>query len=52
MVNDLIGNSVLTVWEKIGSILVHTRERENNPYVYTDFEYLYNEIQEIKPKMT
>jgi len=48
MVNDLIGNSVLTVWEKIGSILVHTRERINNPYVYTDFEYLYYEIQKYR----
>ena len=53
MVNDLIGNSIISVWEKIGSNLLETRKRTNNPFIYTDFEYLYEEIikyREQNPK--
>ena len=44
MVNDLIGNSIISVWEKFGPIFVDLRARISNPYVYTDWEYLYHEI--------
>jgi len=44
MVNDLIGNSIISVWEKIGTMLIKTRERTQNPFIYNDFEYLYLEI--------
>ncbi len=44
MVNDLIGNSIIWVWEKFGPMFIETRARNSNPYILTDFEYIYNEI--------
>ena len=44
MVYDLIADSIIVMWEKIGPIFKNTRERVQNPYLYDDFEYLYDEI--------
>jgi len=50
MVNDLIGNSIISVWEKFGTEFIDTRTRTSNPYIYTDFEYLYSEIMKYREK--
>ena len=44
MVYDLIADSIIVMWEKIGPIFKNTRERVQTPYLYDDFEYLYDEI--------
>ena len=44
MVNDLIGNSIISIWERLGEVFINTRKRVKNLYIYNDFEYLYNQI--------
>jgi len=44
MVHNLLGVSVVNTWEKIGPVFIDARTRVNEPYIYLDFEYLYNEI--------
>ncbi len=48
MVNDLIGNSIIDVWERVGVHFLETRKRTNNPFIYTDFESLYNQIKNFR----
>jgi len=44
MVNDLIGNALIDVWEQFGPVFLAVRTRNSNPYIYTDYEWLYEEI--------
>jgi len=44
MVNDLIGNDLIDVWEQFGSEFLAVRKRTSNPYICTDFEWIYEEI--------
>jgi hypothetical protein len=47
MVNDLLGDSIITSWEKMGPEIIESRSKSGkrfSPTLWKDFEYLYNEI--------
>jgi hypothetical protein len=44
LVNDLLGNVIIMTWESMGPTETESRSRLNNPDIWTDFEYAYNEI--------
>jgi hypothetical protein len=52
MVHNLLGISVVHTWEKIGPVFIDARVRVNEPYLYLDFEYLYNEILKYRKSLT
>ena len=43
IVADVIGSPIIPVWEKAKPLVYGRRERNANPYLYSNFEYLYNE---------
>jgi hypothetical protein len=45
LVNDLLGNSTLQMWEKVGSALIETRSRSGDQTLYVNFEFLYHETK-------
>jgi gas vesicle protein len=45
MINDLIANSIIDTWEKISPIFKKAIEQNQNPSIFDDFKYLYNEIK-------
>ena len=44
MVDDLLATSIRVGWEKIGPIETESRKHFNQPRIFDDFEYLYNEL--------
>jgi len=50
MVDDLMSGATLTGWEKFGSIVKERRVRENKPYYFEFWEYLYDEVSAIAHK--
>src|SRR5262245_7692909 len=44
LVDDLIGHSVLVMWEKVGPSLLEARARYE-PKLYANFEFLYQEMK-------
>ena len=44
LVDDLLGNSVRQLWEKIQPVVEEARVRSEDPRLYEHFEYLYTEI--------
>jgi len=44
LVDDLLGNSIRTLWEKIRYVMEEARKRYD-PRFYKYFEYLYNEMK-------
>jgi len=44
LVDDLLAVSIKRTWEKIGPVETRSREHFNNPRLFDDFEYLYNEL--------
>jgi len=55
MIDDLLGNSIIMTWEKMGPIEVETRERWDAPRTFDDFEYLYKTLMkyiEEHPEIT
>ena len=49
-VDDLISGTTLWGWEKFGSIVRERRVRDNFPYFYEFWEYLYDEVSAIAHK--
>ena len=47
MVDDLMSGATLRGWEKFGSVVKERRVRENKPYYYEFWEYLYDEVSAI-----
>ena len=43
LVDDLLGNSALQLWEKVSPMIYETRERYD-PRLYEHFEFLYDEM--------
>jgi len=50
MVDDLMSGVTLRGWEKFGSVVKERRVRENKPYYYEFWEYLYDEVSAIAHK--
>jgi hypothetical protein len=51
LVDDLMSNSVVVYWEKLGeSIIKERRRRDNFPQLYEWVEYLYNIIKPIRDR--
>jgi hypothetical protein len=46
LVDDLLGNSAIQLWEKIGHIIREARLRSNDPRLYEHFEFLYDEMSQ------
>ena len=44
MVDDLFGNAIRMIWEKLKPVIEEARKRYN-PRAYENFEYLYNEMK-------
>jgi len=45
LVDDLLGNSVKQIWEKVRTPMEYVRKIGIDPRAYENFEYLYNEIK-------
>ena len=45
LVHDLLGDSTLQMWEKVGPPLIETRARSGDPTLYVNFEFLYEEMK-------
>jgi hypothetical protein len=45
LVEDLLGNSAIQLWEKIRHVIEEARERSNDPRLYEHFEFLYAEMK-------
>ena len=45
LVYDLLSIIAITIWEKMEPTVKGQRERKNNPRIFDDFEYLYNEMK-------
>jgi len=50
MVDDLMSGATLRGWEEFGSVVKERRVRENKPYYFEFWEYLYNEVSAIAHK--
>ena len=50
MVDDLMSGATLTGWEEFGSVVRERRVRENKPYYFEFWEYLYDEVSAIAHK--
>ena len=48
MVEEMFGYGIITLWEKMGPHEIESRERFNVPKLFSNFEYLYNEIIKIR----
>lgn len=48
MVDELFGVFLVILWEKMGPHEMESRERFNLPNLYSNFEYLYNEIMKFR----
>jgi hypothetical protein len=44
LVDDLLGNSAIQLWERIGPVLREARLRSDDPRLYEHFEFLYEEM--------
>ena len=44
LVDDLLGNMILMTWERMGPFEKESRIRLDNPDMWNDFEYVYDEI--------
>jgi hypothetical protein len=44
-VSQLLGNQIISVWEKLKDVIIGQREREMNPSIYSSFERLYYAIK-------
>jgi hypothetical protein len=49
-VDDLMSGSTMWGWETFGSIVKERRVRDNTPYYYEFWEYLYDEVSAIAHK--
>jgi hypothetical protein len=45
LVDDLLGNSAIQLWEKIAPIILEARVRSDDPRLYEHFEFLYGEMK-------
>jgi len=50
MVDDLMSGATLMGWEEFGSVVKERRVRENKPYYFEFWEYLYDEVSSIAHK--
>jgi hypothetical protein len=48
MVDEMFGNFIIMMWHKMGPIELETRQRINHPSLFSNFEYLYNEIMRVR----
>ena len=44
--------AVINLWEQFESVIIYQRERNNAPFMYEPFEYLYNEVKKKYPDVT
>jgi len=51
LVDDLLGNSIRQIWEKIRHVMEEARKRYD-PRFYKYFEYLYNEMKKREQQQT
>jgi hypothetical protein len=51
MIEDLFGNNIARVWEKVKPGVVKMRQQFNDPTICSDFEYLYNEWKKRQQKL-
>jgi hypothetical protein len=45
LVDDLLGNSAIQLWEKIAPIILEARVRSDDQRLYEHFEFLYGEMK-------
>ena len=48
MVDEMFGLQIKMLWQKMGPHEIESRERFNEPSLFRNFEYLYNEIIKIR----
>ena len=51
IVEDLLSVNIRGYWKKVESLVYRTREIIDEPKMYADFEYLYNEVMKINGKV-
>src|SRR5262249_15600190 len=44
LVDDLLGNSTLQLWEKVGPTMIREARERYDPRLYENFEFLYDEM--------
>jgi hypothetical protein len=50
MVSSILLMPITTTWEKV-RLLIEGGRRQLNPYLFRDFEYLYNEVKKREPQL-
>lgn len=45
LVDDLLGNSAIQLWEKIAHVIGEARTRSDHPRLYEHLEFLYDELK-------
>ena len=49
LVDELLSNSFISLWERFRDIIYSIREFNNSPRMYQNVEYLYNELMKLRP---
>jgi hypothetical protein len=45
LIDQLMGENILSTWTNLKPLIIEARKRLNRPRVWTNFEYLYNELK-------
>lgn len=51
LIDQLMGESILSIWTNLRPLIEEARKRLNRPRVWTNFEYLYNEIKKREQQL-
>ena len=49
-VSELLGAAIIFLWEKYSPLLIEMRERVQMPDQWSNFEYLYNKMNKLRPE--
>ncbi len=51
LIDQLMGEMILSTWTNLTPLITEARKRLNRPGVWTNFEYLYNEMQKREQRL-
>jgi hypothetical protein len=51
LIDQLMGESILRTWTNLMPLIEEARKRLNRPRVWTNFEYLYNEVKKREQQL-
>ena len=52
LIDDLMSDGVIVLWEKIGDVTKYRREQTKRPHIWEWTEYLYNEMIKRNPELS